>query len=362
MSVDKISLKQALNKLKKAYGNTSVFKGSEDISIEVDTLSSGCLAVDHVLRVGGLPLGRIIEVSGNEGSGKTIFCASVIAEWQKQGKTCAFIDAEHAADKNWFEKIGVDWDNLLFSRPDNLEEALDIIHTLASTGEVDLIIWDSVPALPSLSEEKTDAGHVQVASIAKVLTPALRRLTPIFGKNNCTGIFINQIRNKIGVMFGNPETTPGGKALKFGASLRLQMGKISGSDIKDSSKQVVGHKIRVRSLKNKLSNAQGVVAEFTLYYNSGIDKIGDILEMAILFGNQIIEKPNSKTWIYKDLTIKDKGEYNNIKENFIAHLKANEALMSSLVEETRERLLSSEASITMVDDSGEEYDSGDEEE
>lgn len=347
MALEKTSLTSALNKLQKAYGGASVFKGSENISVDAETLSSGCLAVDQVLRVGGLPLGRIIEVSGNEGSGKTIFCASVIAEWQKQGKRCAFIDAEHAADKNWFEKIGVDWDGskygkeLIFARPDNLEEALDIIHTLAGTGEVDLIVWDSVPALPSLQEEKTAAGEVKVASIAKVLTPALRRLTPVFGNNNCTGIFINQIREKIGVMFGNPETTPGGKALKFGASLRLQMGKVGSSDIKDpATKLTIGHRIRVRSLKNKLSNAQGVVTEFTLFYDTGIDHISDAIDTALLMGDAVIKRPSKVMYHYRDLEIKG-------RDNFIEAIRENEELFNTLVSDVREKLFSSDFGDTV---------------
>lgn len=332
MSIEKISLTQALNKLKKTYGDTSIFKGSEDISVEVETLSSGCLAVDQVLRVGGLPIGRLIEVSGNEGSGKTIFCASVIAEWQAQGKRCAFIDAEHTADKEWFEKIGVNWKDLIFARPDNLEEALDIIHTLASTGEVQLICWDSVPALPSSSEESSTAGSVQVAAISKVLTPALRKLTPVFAKNKCTGLFINQIRNKIGVMFGNPEDTPGGKALKFGCSLRLQTGKVGSSEIKDPvTKEIIGHRVRVRSLKNKLSNAQGVVTEFTLFYNSGIDKISDVIDTALLLGEAVIQRPNSKTYIFKDHKVVGRESFNDL-------MKSNPSLLKTLVDEVRNKL------------------------
>lgn len=332
MTVEKISLTQALNKLKKAYGDASIFKGSENISVEVETLSSGCLAVDQVLRVGGLPIGRLIEVSGNEGSGKTIFSASIIAEWQAQGKRCAFIDAEHTADKDWFEKIGVNWKDLIFARPDNLEEALDIIHTLASTGEVQLICWDSVPALPSSSEENSEAGAVQVAAISKVLTPALRKLTPVFAKNKCTGLFINQIRNKIGVMFGNPEDTPGGKALKFGCSLRLQTGKVGGSEIKDPiSKEIIGHRVRVRSLKNKLSNAQGVVTEFTLYYNHGIDKTSDAIDTALLLGEVVIQRPNSKTYVFKDH--KAVG-----RDSFVDLIKSNKELYNTLVSEVRNKL------------------------
>jgi recombination protein RecA len=332
MTIEKISLTQAMNRLKKAYGNASIFKGSENISVKVDTLSSGCLAVDQVLRVGGLPIGRLIEVSGNEGSGKTIFCASVIAEWQSQGKKCAFIDAEHTADKAWFEKIGVNWEDLIFARPDNLEEALDIIHTLASTGEVHLICWDSVPALPSASEEKSEAGAVQVAAISKVLTPALRKLTPVFAKNQCTGIFINQIRNKIGVLYGSPDETPGGKALKFGCSLRLHTGKVGSSEIKDPiTKETIGHRVRVRSLKNKLSNAQGVVTEFTLFYNSGIDKISDAVDTANLLGNLIVQRPNNKTYIFQDQKF-------NGRDNFVTALRQDKKLFQSLIDTLRHKL------------------------
>jgi len=355
MAVEKISLAKAMEKLRKTYGSTSIFKGSENISIEVETLSSGCLAVDQVLRVGGFPLGRIIEISGNEGSGKTMFSASVIGEWQKAGKRCAFIDAEQTASREWFEKLGVNWDELIFARPDNLEEALDIIHTLASTGEVGLIVWDSVPALPSSSEQRTAAGEVQVAAISKVLTPALRRLTPVFAKNNCTGIFINQIRNKIGVMFGNPEDTPGGKSLKFGCSLRLQLGKIGSSEIKDPvSKEQIGHRVRVRSLKNKLSNAQGVVTEFALYYNSGIDKIADAIDTAILLGESVIQRPSSKSYVFE--SIKATG-----RDNFVDALKKDPKALALLVDRVRTKLFVEKVQISQTSDADEEplYDAGD---
>lgn len=336
MAVEKISLKKAMEKLQKSYGSASIFRGDENISIDVETVPSGSLSVDYVLQTGGVPEGRIIEISGKEGGGKTMFCASMIAEFQKNGKTCAFIDGEQTATQSWFESLGVQWNSKQFyyARPDNLEEALDHIHTLASTGEVSLVIYDSTPALPSVTEEKTAAGEVKVASISKVLTPAIRRLTPICAKNKCTVVFINQMREKIGAFSPSgaiPEDSPGGRALKHGCSLRLKMTKMGGTDIKDSDKKTIGHRIKVKCLKNKLSNAQGVEAQFDLYYSSGIDKIQDAIDTALLMGDEIIERPNSKTYIFGDLKVVG-------RDNFSNALKEDQALLDQLVGKVREKL------------------------
>jgi recombination protein RecA len=323
-----VNLTKALDALKKKYGATSIFEGKENITVQCEAIPSGCLAFDYTLGVGGLPVGRIIEISGVEGSGKTAFCASVIAEWQSRGKRCAFIDAEHAANESWFKSLGVQFEQLIFARPENLEDALDMIDILASSGEVDLIVWDSVPALPSRKETEGQAGDFQVASIAKVLSPGLRKLTPVFNTKKCTGIFINQMREKIstgGPAHGNPETTPGGRALKHYCSLRLKASKVFGSEIKQGDK-VLGHRVKLKSLKNKLSSAQGAEAEFVLMYKTGVDKVQDAIETALICGT--VNRPNNVMYEFGDLKVKG-------KDNFLAALKEDPKLMQTLVSAVR---------------------------
>jgi len=328
----KISLDAALGAINKKYGAAAIFTGKENISVEVETRSSGCLAFDSVLG-SGIPRGRIIEVSGVEGSGKTVFSASVISHWQKHyGARCAFLDGEQTVSPAHFKALGVDWDNLIYSAPDYLEQVLDTIDLLASTGEVDLIVYDSIAALPSLAETSKAAGDVNVAALSKVLTSALRKLTPVLAKNKCTVIFINQLREKIGVFSPNgaiPTTTPGGRALKHAASLRLEMKRANGSDIKESDR-VVGHKVNIKCKKNKLSTAQGAEAQFTLYYSSGIDKIEDAITTAATIG--VIERPNPASYIFKDLKVRG-------YENFVQALKESPQLLQELVAETQARML-----------------------
>lgn len=326
-----IPLDKVLEKLKKRYGQATIFLGSENITVRCETRPSGCLAFDYTLGVGGLPIGRIIEVMGPEASGKTAFAASVIGEWQRRGARCAFIDAEHAANDAWFKNLGVDFEKLIFARPDTLEDCLDIIDMLASSGEVDLIVWDSVPALPSRKEDSAEAGAFQVASLSKVLTPALRKFTPIFSRNQCTGIFINQLREKIsatGISMGNPETTPGGRAFKHYCSLRLRMKRVFSSEIKVGN-EVLGHRVEIKSVKNKLSSAQGAKSEFTIIYNAGVDKIQDAIETACLTG--VVTRPNNVMYEYGDLKVKG-------KENFLQALKEDEKLLASVVEDVRASL------------------------
>jgi recombination protein RecA len=330
--VKKLSLESALAALNKQYGAASIFKGSENIAIQVETRSSGCLSFDSALG-SSVPIGRIIEIAGAEGSGKTLMCASIISEWQKQGIRCAFLDGEQTFFKKWAESLGVNWDNLIYSAPDYLEQVLDTIDTLASTGEVGLIVYDSIAALPSLAEVEKSAGDVNVAALSKVLTSALRKLTPVLAKNKCTVIFINQLREKIGAYSPTGSvvtTTPGGRALRHAASLRLEMKKIGGSDIKEGDR-VIGHKVGIKCKKNKLSSAQGASAEFTLYYESGIDKIEDAIATAATIG--VIERPNNKTYIYKDLKVTG-------YDNFMSALKENKALLEDLVKTTQDKMTS----------------------
>lgn len=287
------ALEAAMAKIRKSYGETSVFKGGEKVALEVETLSTGSLALDAALLVGGYPVGRIIEVSGPEAGGKSFLCLMAIKEAQKQGKVCAFIDAEHTLDRTWCEKLGIDVDNLIISRPDFFEDALNQIFILAGSGEVDLIVFDSVPALPTKVEGDKDIGEATVGSHAKILTVALRKMTPLFHKNNVTGLFINQLREKIGVMLGNPETTPGGRALKHGASVRIGVGRVASSNIKEGDK-IIGHKIRARVNKNKVSTAQGISVEFQIRYESGIDWVDEIQTVGLQTG--VIERVNKSTY------------------------------------------------------------------
>lgn len=330
---EKLSLEDALAAINKQYGATSIFHGSENISIQVESWSSGCLAFDSVLGC-GIPRGRIIEVSGPEGSGKTAFCASVIGYWQeKYGATCAFLDGEATASPIWFRSLSVNWDKLLYSAPDTLEQVLDTIDTLASTGQVDLIVYDSIASLPSIAETVKAAGDVNVAALSKVLTSALRKLTPILAKNKCTVIFINQLREKIGGFnpTGNIQTTtPGGRALKHSASLRLEMTRAGGegTQIKEGT-NVVGHLVNIKCKKNKLSSAQGAKASFWLHYTQGIDRVEDAITTAINIG--VVERPNNKTYIYKDLKI---GGY----DNFISALHEDQKLLDDLVKTTQDQM------------------------
>lgn len=354
---EKLSLEDALAALNKQYGPASIFHGSENISIQVESWSSGCLAFDSVLGC-GIPLGRIIEISGPEGSGKTAFSASVIGYWQeKYNATCAFIDGEQTASPNWFRSLSVNWDKLLYSAPDTLEQVLDTIDTLASTGQVNLIVYDSIAALPSISEASKAAGDVNVAALSKVLTSALRKLTPVLAKNKCTVIFINQLREKIGAFSPNggiPTTTPGGRALKHAASLRLEMkrGGGDGTQIKEGN-QVVGHLVDIKCKKNKLSSAQGASASFWLHYTKGIDRVEDAITTAITIG--IVERPNNVMYVYKDLKIKG-------YDNFIEALKKDNKVLEGLVADTQAKMLSGTTFVTEepIVDSTDELDDNDE--
>ena len=341
---EKLSLEGAMAALNKQYGAASIFHGSENISIQVESWSSGCLSFDSVLGC-GIPLGRVIEISGPEGSGKTAFSASIIGYWQeKYQATCAFLDGEQTASPAWFRSLSVDWDKLLYSAPDTLEQVLDTIDTLASTGQVRLIVYDSIASLPSISEASKAAGDVNVAALSKVLTSALRKLTPVLAKNKCTVIFINQLREKIGAFSPNggiPTTTPGGRALKHAASLRLEMKRDGSAEglIKEGS-QVVGHLVNIKCKKNKLSSAQGASASFWLHYTKGIDRLEDAITTAMSIG--IVERPNNVMFIYKELKVKG-------YDNFVEALKKEPKLLEELVEATQAKMLSGTTFIEEVE-------------
>ncbi|MBR6168592.1 recombinase RecA [Candidatus Saccharibacteria bacterium] len=279
----KQALNLALSQITKQFGDGSIMKLGEQSKIDVELFSSGSLAFDLALG-GGFPKGRIIEIYGPESSGKTTLALHAIAEIQKQGGQAAFIDAEHALDPAYARKIGVDTDNLLISQPDNGEQALEICETLVRSGAVDLIIVDSVAALVPQAEIDGDMGDAQMGLQARLMSQAMRKLTGIISKTKATVIFINQIRMKIGVMFGNPETTTGGNALKFYASVRVDIRRIG--QIKDGE-NVSGNRTKIKVVKNKIA-APFRTAEFDIMYNEGISKTGDVLDLSVQYG--VVEK------------------------------------------------------------------------
>lgn len=283
MEKDK-ALDAALSQIEKAFGKGSIMRLGQNTNIDIEAISTGSLGIDIALGIGGMPKGRIIEIYGPESSGKTTLALSVIAQAQKNGGTCAFIDAEHALDPSYAKKIGVDVENLLVSQPDSGEQALEIADTLVRSGAIDVMVVDSVAALVPKAELEGEMGDSHMGLQARLMSQALRKLTATVARSNTLIIFINQIRMKIGVMFGNPETTTGGNALKFYASVRIDIRRIGAIKDKDD---VIGSQTRVKIVKNKVAPPFKTV-DFDIMYGEGISKTGELIDLGVKSG--IVEK------------------------------------------------------------------------
>ena len=319
----KRALESAVSQIKKQYGDGAVMRLGEATHLAVETIPTGSLALDLALGVGGIPRGRVTEIFGPESSGKTTLCQHIVAEAQKMGGTCAYIDMEHALDPGYAAKCGVDVDNLYISQPDTGEQALEIAETLVRSGAVEVVVVDSVAALVPRAEIEGDMGDATMGMQARLMSQALRKLSGAIKQTNTAMVFTNQLRQKIGVMFGNPETTTGGMALKFYASVRLDVRRVESIKV---GQEVVGSRTRVRVVKNKVA-APFRVAEFDILYNEGISKSGDVLDLGVELG--LIEKRGS-FYTYREERIGQGRE--NAKE----YLRQNVEIAAAVEAQVRE--------------------------
>jgi recombination protein RecA len=320
------AIEMAVGQIEKQFGKGSIMRlGAKDVIAQIPSISTGAVSLDYALGIGGVPRGRVIEIFGPESSGKTTLALQVIAEAQKVGGMAAFVDAEHALDAQYARKLGVDLDNLLVSQPDNGEQALEIVEVLVRSGAVDVIVVDSVAALVPRAEIEGEMGEAQMGLQARLMSQALRKLTGIVSKSKTCLIFINQLREKIGVMFGNPETTTGGRALKFYSSVRIDIRRIGA--IKDGD-VVVGGRTRVKIVKNKVAPPFRE-AEFDVMYGEGISREGDLLDLAV--DRKIVEK--SGTWFAFSGERLGQG-----RENVKQFLKDNPVIFKSIEQKVRQEL------------------------
>ena len=337
------ALDAAIAQIEKQYGKGSVMKlGDSNANMNIDVIPTGSLSLDIALGLGGVPRGRIIEVFGPESSGKTTVALHIVAEIQKRGGIAGFIDAEHALDPTYAKNIGVDIDNLYISQPDCGEQALEITETMVRSGAVDVVIVDSVAALVPKAEIDGEMGDSHMGLHARLMSQALRKLTAVVSKTNCVVIFINQLREKVGVVFGNPEVTTGGRALKFYASVRLDVRRI---DTLRQGGEIVGNRTRVKIVKNKVA-PPFKEAEFDIVFGKGISKVGDILDLAV--ANDIVDK--SGTWYAYNGNKIGQG-----RENAKAYLENNTAICDEIEQKVREAVgVAGESAENTVDDGADE--------
>ena len=333
-------LKTAMAQLEKKFGEGTVMFMGENRRMDIESISTGSLMLDLALGIGGLPRGRIIEIYGTESSGKTTISLQAVAEAQKAGGMAAFIDVEHALDPVYARKLGVDIDNLLVSQPDTGEQALEIIETLVRSGAIDIIVLDSVAAMTTKAEIDGDMGDAHVGVQARLMSQAMRKLTAVISNTNTVAIFINQIREKIGVMYGNPETTPGGRALKFYSSVRIEVRR--GEPIKDGG-EIIGNRTKCKVVKNKVA-PPFKTAEFDILYGQGVSKMGEIVDTAVDF--DIIKKSGS--WFsYNDMKI---GQG---REKVLDYLKNNPDICNEIEKKIRDEVAKNSSLLDSHDDEDE---------
>jgi recombination protein RecA len=339
------AVESAIDQIKEKFGEGSIMKISDSLALNVESIPTGSISLDIALGVGGIPKGRIIEIYGPESSGKTTLALHMVSEVQKKGGLAAFIDAEHALDPDYAKRIGVNLEDLLISQPDSGEQALDIVETLVRSNGLDLIVIDSVAALTPRAEIEGEMGDSHMGLHARLMSQALRKLTGIVSKSHTTIIFINQIRMKIGVMFGNPETTPGGNALKFYASIRIEVRR--NAQIKNGDK-IVGNRVKAKIVKNKVA-APFKVAEFDIMYNEGISEAGDLLDTGVIMG--VVNKSgNSYTFQEAKLGVG--------RETAKAAIKADVEIKKTIYNAIIEKLKAGETLPNKVDEPVDEASGG----